>query len=88
MGTEHHGLSHTANLPRVLGMLCTSARALCVLQIPSVAWALNANQMLRWLLVVCCAMNRNCAKALPFKRIPNTKWTQTPGTPNSWAHCK
>lgn len=33
-------------------------------------------------------MNRNCAKALPFKRIPNTKWTQTPGTPNSWAHCK
>lgn len=72
-------------------MLHTSAQVLCVLQIPNIAWALNANQMLLWLLVMCCAINRKRATAQPSKCIANTKWMQTPGTPmlttTSWARC-
>lgn len=73
-------------------MLHTSAPALCALQIPNIAWALNANHMLLWLLVMmCCAINRECAKAPHSKCIASTKWTQTPGTPmlttESWACC-
>lgn len=62
-------------------MLHTSARALCALQIPNIAWALNASQMFLWLLVMCCAINRKRAKALPSKCVAKTKWLQTPGTP-------
>lgn len=78
MGTECHRLLQTPNLAQAecLGMLHTSAQALCALQIPNIAWALNANQILHWFPALCCAI-RNVPSHHPLNANANTKGMQT-----------